>query len=80
MESVQPKIYQLMSNVFEIQVEEISEDSSLDNIESWDSIRHLNLILAIEEEFGITIPDEEVGNLVNYKLIELTINEQLGKH
>ena len=80
MESVQPKIYQLMSNVFEIPVEEISEDSSLDSIESWDSIRHLNLILAIEEEFGITIPDEEVGNLVNYKLIELTINEQLGKH
>ena len=80
MESVQPKIYQLMSNVFEIPVEEISEDSSLDSIESWDSLRHLNLILAIEEEFGITIPDEEVGNLVNYKLIELTINEQLGKH
>ena len=80
MESVQPKIYQLMSNVFEIPVEEISEESSLDSIESWDSIRHLNLILAIEEEFGITIPDEEVGNLVNYKLIELTINEQLGKH
>ena len=80
MESVQPKIYQLMSNVFEIPVEELSEDSSLDSIESWDSVRHLNLILAIEEEFGITIPDEEVGNLVNYKLIELTINEQLGKH
>jgi acyl carrier protein len=80
MESVQPKIYQLMSNVFEIPVEEISEDSSLDSIESWDSLRHLNLILAIEEEFGITIPDEEVGNLVNYKLIELIINEQLGKH
>ena len=80
MESVQPKIYQLMSNVFEVPEEEISEDSSIDSIESWDSIKHLNLILAIEEEFGITIPDEEVGNLVNYKLIELTINEQLGKH
>jgi len=80
MESVQPKIYQLMSTVFEIPVEEISEESSLDSIESWDSIRHLNLILAIEEEFGITIPDEEVGNLINYKLIELIINEQLGKH
>ena len=80
MESVQQKIFQLMINVFGNPVEEISEDSSLDSIESWDSIKHLNLILAIEEEFGITIPDEEVGNLVNYKLIELTINEQLRKH
>ena len=80
MDNVRSKIYRLMSNVFEIPESEISEDSSLDSIESWDSIRHLNLILALEEEFGITIPDEEVGNLVNYKLIELTVNEQLGKH
>lgn len=79
MDNVKSKIYGLMSNVFEIQESEISDDSSIDSIESWDSIRHLNLILALEEEFGITIPDEEVGNLVNYKLIELTVNEQLGK-
>ncbi len=77
MENAKQRIYQIMSNVFEIPVSEISEDSSLDNVESWDSIRHLNLILALEEEFEITIPDEEVGNLVNYKLIELTVNEQV---
>jgi acyl carrier protein len=77
MENVQQKIYQIMSNVFEVPVSEISEESSFDTIESWDSIRHLNLILALEEEFEITIPDEEVGNLVNYKLIELTVNEQV---
>jgi acyl carrier protein len=31
----------------------------------------------LEEEFGVSIPDEEVGNLVNYKLIELVINDIL---
>ena len=47
-----------MSNVFEIEHEEaISESSSSDNIESWDSYRYLNLILALEEEFEINIPD-----------------------
>lgn len=69
------KIKQLMSLVFEVPFESISVDSSSDNIENWDSLRHLNLILALEEEFGISIPDDEVGNLVNYKLIEITINE-----
>ena len=80
MDTIKEKIYTLMSNVFEVSVSELSEDSSFDSIESWDSIRHLNLILALEEEFGITVPDEEVGNLVNYKLIELTVNEQLKQH
>ncbi len=71
------KIKQVMSAVFEIPVESISDDASSDNIENWDSLRHLNLILALEEEFGVSIPDEEVGNLVNFKLIELVINDIL---
>ena len=71
------KIKQVMSAVFEITAESITDDASSDNIENWDSLRHLNLILALEEEFGVSIPDEEVGNLVNYKLIELVINDLL---
>lgn len=71
------RIKQVMSAVFEIPVESIVDDASSDNIENWDSLRHLNLILALEEEFGVSIPDEEVGNLVNYKLIKLVINDLL---
>ena len=71
------KIKQVMSAVFEIPVESIADDASSDNIENWDSLRHLNLILSLEEEFGVSIPDEEVGNLVNYKLIKLVINDLL---
>jgi acyl carrier protein len=76
MENQKVKILEVMSNVFEVELASLNVDSSIDNIENWDSIRHLNLILALEEEFNITIPDEEVGDLVNYKLIELIVNEQ----
>ena len=71
------RIKQVMSVVFEVPLGLLLEDSSTDNIENWDSLRHLNLILALEEEFDVSIPDEEVGNLVNYKLIELIINDLL---
>jgi acyl carrier protein len=75
MPDIKEKITKVMSAVFEVPVEEISEDSSSDSIESWDSLKHLNLIIALEEEFDINIPDEEVGNLINFKLIELIVNE-----
>lgn len=77
MENNKSRIFLVMSSVFETEHESVNEESSVDNLENWDSIRHLNLILALEEEFGITIPDEEVGNLVNFKLIEIIVNEQL---
>ena len=71
------KLKQIMSTIFDVPVESITDDASTDTIENWDSLRHLNLILALEEEFNVTIPDEEVGNMVNYKLIELVINDLL---
>jgi acyl carrier protein len=77
MENNKSRIFLVMSSVFETEHESVNEESSVDNVENWDSIRHLNLILALEEEFVITIPDEEVGNMVNFKLIEIIVNEQL---
>ena len=77
MEHINDRIKQVMSLVFEVPLESIGDDASSDSIESWDSLRHLNLIIALEEEFEITIPDEEVGNLVNYKLINLIVNDLL---
>lgn len=75
MKDISSRIMKVMSIVFEVPLTTITEVSSVDNIESWDSVKHLNLILALEEEFDIVIPDEEVGNLMNYKLIEIIVND-----
>lgn len=73
------QIKQVMSAVFGVPADTITEESSKDNIESWDSLKHLNLVLALEEEFDISVPDEEVGNLINFQLIEYTVNECTSK-
>lgn len=75
--NISDRIKRTMSAVFEVPEASINEESSIDNIDNWDSLRHLNLILGLEEEFEVSIPDEEVGNLMNYKLIELVIHDQL---
>jgi acyl carrier protein len=75
MENLRERILKVMSLVFEVPFESLNEDSSSDTIGSWDSLKHLNLILALEEEFNVEIPDEEVGNLMNYKLIKLVLEE-----
>ena len=75
MENIDERIKDVMSAVFGVDVDTINEDSSQDNIEGWESIRTLDLIVALEEEFGVTIPLEEVGNMTNFKYIKLTIDE-----
>jgi acyl carrier protein len=38
----------------------VTPESTPSNVENWDSVRHLNLVLAIEEEFGLTFLPEEM--------------------
>jgi acyl carrier protein len=66
---------QVMTTMLKVSPGTINEDSSMDNISNWDSLRHMNLVLALEEEFKVTISDEDVGNITSYKLIYLVLNE-----
>jgi acyl carrier protein len=77
MDKVELAIQQIMASVFEISVEEITLESSQDNLENWDSLKHLDLVVAIEEEFDIVFPVEEIGNLISFKLISVILKEQL---
>ncbi len=66
---------QVMATMLNVDPSTINEDSSMDNVPSWDSLRHMNLVLALEEEFKVTIPDEDAGNITSYKLIKLVLND-----
>ena len=63
------RIKQVMSDVFNIDINSINDTSSPDNIENWDSLKHMNLIIALEEEFGVIFDDQEIVDSMNYALI-----------
>ena len=47
------RVRQIAADTFDIPLETISLQSSSDNIEAWDSLGHLNFILALERELGV---------------------------
>jgi acyl carrier protein len=68
---------QIIATILKVDVSTISEDSSMDNVPNWDSLRHMNLVLALEEEFRVAIPDEDAGNITSFKLIKLVLEDLL---
>jgi acyl carrier protein len=68
-----------MATILKIKSVEITDISSMDTIKSWDSLSHMNLILAIEDEFQVSIGDEDVANATSYMLIKTILNELLDK-
>ena len=68
---------QVMATMLNVDAADIGPDASMDTIPSWDSLRHMNLVLALEEEFKVQIPDEDAGNITSYKLIKLVLEDLL---
>ena len=70
------KLVNVMSTVFETAPENINEDASPDSIEKWDSLHHMNLVLALEEAFSIELTEDQTVEIMNYKLIKLVLQER----
>lgn len=77
---MEEKIKQIMSDIFFINTSDITENSSQDTIENWDSIGNLNLVTALEEEFEINFTDDQIIEMLNFKLVcEITKEVILNK-
>jgi acyl carrier protein len=56
-EQVLHRVCEIAGDVLEAPV---NPESTPDTVETWDSVRHLNLMLAIEEEYGFQFLPEEM--------------------
>ena len=73
------RVKKIMAAVLSVDIETIGDDSSVDDMEAWDSLRHINLIIALEQEFGISLPDEEVASLTSVRLLTMAISDEVRK-
>ena len=74
---MQDKIKEVIANILNIDTHLIKDDASPETIEQWDSLKQMNIIIALEEEFNIEFLDDEIFEMLNYKLIESTIQEKV---
>jgi acyl carrier protein len=57
------KVRAIASDVFGVPAHKLSASSSPETIENWDSMQHLNLVLAVEEKFAIQLDPEEIEQM-----------------
>lgn len=59
------KLYNILSRVFSIPIEQISDDFGPENIERWDSFNALVLVDELESEFSIQFTVSEITDVFN---------------
>lgn len=66
---MEKKIYSVISKILGVPIKDLNEQSSPETIEGWESLKHMNLVIALEEEFDVQFEDDEIVNLLNIKNI-----------
>ena len=59
------KVRLIAADLFDEPVDAIRPETSPENLEAWDSLQHLNLMLALEESFGLSLSPEDGEHLTS---------------
>ena len=59
-ENITHQVYRIAAAILGVPVSDLSGDASPETVASWDSFQQIQLVLAIEEAFGILFPEEDI--------------------
>src|SRR5262249_471951 len=77
-QAILERVRGIISNLMHVPLDEVTASSSPATLRVWDSLQHLNLILALEEAFGIQFSPEETVQLLDVETIVLLLEEKKG--
>ncbi len=78
--AVVDELTQVFEEVFDQSGLTLSPETTANDIEGWDSMSHVTMLMAVEEHFDIEFKPYEIANLVNVgALIALIENKLAGK-
>ena len=68
---VNERVQKILSQVMGVPMDRVTEDCSPHTLSEWDSLKHMNLVLALEEAFDVLFTDAEIGEIVTVpKILE----------
>jgi len=76
-QSLSDQIRAVVSDVFDAAITELSADSSPETLERWDSMQHLNLVLALEQRFDIQLMPEEIETMISVGMVERIVQRKI---
>jgi acyl carrier protein len=71
-------VQRVFRQVFDDEALELSESMTASDVEAWDSLTHIDLIVALEREFKIKFTTPEISKLANVGGLMDLVNKKRG--
>lgn len=73
------RFFAVVCSVLNMPMEAVNWETSRKTLQRWDSLKHLYLILALEEQFGVQFSDEEIAVLDTLLALNNAIVAKTGR-
>lgn len=67
--TIKDKLFDVMVDVFQVDIGVITESAAPGTIKEWDSLKHMLLLMALEEEFEFRFTDDEMAKCISVTAI-----------
>ena len=71
------RLHRIFHDVLGVDPEQLSDETTAADIEGWDSLAHVTLMFAIEQEFGIQFAGDEFATLSDVGALRTLIEAKL---
>jgi len=77
---MEQQLKKIMSDILGIREEDITDETAMINTRRWDSLKHIELIIGIEEQFGITpqLSMDEIVQMIVFAGMKRVLMEKLA--
>ncbi len=72
------KTFGIIARIMKVPADQINETSSPETVPQWDSLKHIQLILAIEEAFGLQFADQEIVGIKDVRSLLSLLRQKTG--
>lgn len=59
------KLVSVLAEVFNLQPDQIVPELTKENVGSWDSLKQMDLVMSLEQQFDVTLQIEDIVELVS---------------
>lgn len=66
----------LVAGILRLPPEAVTAETAMATTDSWDSLRHMELIVAIEETFGIELDGDEIASMRSVAAVEAVLGRK----
>lgn len=70
------KVENLLSEVLQMPASDITDDLTMKDVDAWDSLKHMELIVALEQSFEVQLSFDEIVAMQSVREIKRVLRER----